>query len=252
MYNTHMFYFDKIHGKLILKSDLLNDLNHFFTTRESIIRTKEPDFLYLAEENTKIICDYLEINSCSLISPVQTHSANIATVQADKNNYPDTDGLILTDNKQAIFLNFADCVPIILFDKEKNVAAISHAGWRGTAQKITRKTVKKMIDEFGCSDENITAVIGPAISKCCFDIGEDVYEELKSTIENSKGLFEIKENRIFADLKGINYQQLQEAGISKIDICPYCTYCNNDLFFSYRKENATTNRHSAVVKLNHV
>ena len=51
------------------------------------------------------------------------------------------------------------------------------------------------------------------------------------------------------DLKGINARQLQEVGVEKIDICPYCTSCNNDLFFSYRKENKTTNRHSAVIKL---
>jgi len=244
-----MFYFDKIHGKLILKSDLLNNLNHFFTTRDSIIRTKEPDSLHLAEDNTKIICDYLGINSCDLISPVQTHSANIETIQSDKNNYPDTDGLILTNNKQAIFLNFADCVPIILFDEEKNIAAISHAGWRGTAQKIAPKTIKKMINESGCSAKNITAVIGPAISKCCYDIGKDVYEQLKSTVNNTENLFKIEEKKIFADLKEINRQQLIEAGISKIDICPYCTCCDNNLFFSYRKENATTSRHSTIVKL---
>ena len=46
-------------------------------------------------------------------------------------------------------------------------------------------------------------------------------------------------------------QQLIESGVksTNIDICPYCTVCDNNLFFSYRKENATTNRHSAVIKL---
>ena len=69
--------------------------------------------------------------------------------------------------------------------------------------------------------------------------------------KNFEGLFEIREGNIFIDLKGINKQQLIESGVkpTNIDICPYCTVCDNNLFFSYRKENATTNRHSAVIKL---
>ena len=60
---------------------------------------------------------------------------------------------------------------------------------------------------------------------------------------------EIRQGNIYVDLKGINKRQLEEAGVKEIDVCPYCTVCNNELFFSYRKENATTNRHSAVIKL---
>ncbi len=74
-------------------------------------------------------------------------------------------------------------------------------------------------------------------------------QKLKSTVNDFSGLSEIRNGEIFVDLKNINRQQLLEAGVSEIDVCPYCTVCNNDLFFSYRKENATTNRHSAVLKL---
>ena len=53
----------------------------------------------------------------------------------------------------------------------------------------------------------------------------------------------------YADLKGINKRQLEEIGVEKIDVCPYCTVLNNDKFFSYRKENQTPKRHSAIIKL---
>lgn len=244
-----MFYFDELYGKKVLKTDLLNCLDHFFTTRESVIKTKEADFEELVIYNKKKFCDYFNISVENFISPCQTHSANVEKVFADKVDYPETDGVILDNFEQAVFLNFADCTPLILFDKKKNIAAVSHAGWRGTAQKIGVLTVEKMVDEFGCSVENIVAAIGPAISKCCYDVGEDVFHQLNSTIKNNSGLFENINGKVFVDLKGINRQQLLEAGISEVDVCPYCTSCDNDLFFSYRKESATTNRHSAVVKL---
>ena len=57
------------------------------------------------------------------------------------------------------------------------------------------------------------------------------------------------ENEYFVDLKEINKRQLEQSGVKNIDVCPYCTVCDNDMFFSYRKENATTNRHGAILKL---
>lgn len=82
-------------------------------------------------------------------------------------------------------------------------------------------------------------------------MGEEVFRQLQATVNSFDGLSEIRQGNIYVDLKNINKQQLVEAGVKaeNIDVCPYCTVCNNDLFFSYRKENATTNRHSAIIKL---
>lgn len=234
-----MFYFDEINGKHILKSDFLADLPHFFTTRETIIKTKEPALEQVVEANKKMICEYLGVNE--LVSPSQTHSCNIDFAVIGKSDYPETDALILENKEQGVFLNFADCTPVILYDQKRNIAAVSHAGWRGTAQKIAPKTVEKMQS----NPKDIVAVIGPAISLCCYEVGEDVFNKLKATVNDFEGLY--REN--FVDLKGINARQLEEIGVERIDICPYCTCCDNHMFFSYRKENATTNRHSAVIRL---
>ena len=209
-----MFYFDYINGKKILKSDFINgSAEAFFTTRETVIKTKEPGMNGLVEENKNLICDFLKIKRENLVSPCQTHTSHIEITQAGKSEYPDTDGLILNNIEQAVFLNFADCTPVILYDRKQNLGAVIHAGWRGTAERISEKAVRKLREDFNTKPENITALIGPAISN-------------------------------------INARQLNEAGVTEIDVCPYCTSCDNDLFFSYRKENATTNRHSAVLKLN--
>lgn len=249
VYNTFMFYFEKINKKSVMKSDLLSGVEHFFTTRESIIKTKEDDFLELAETNKKMFCEILDVKMENFINPSQTHSTNIEIAKAGKKDYPECDGLILDNPLQAVFLNFADCTPVILYDEKLNIGAVSHAGWRGTAGKIAVLTVQKMIKDYRSDVKNIKAVIGPAISLCCYNVGEDVLDKLTSTIKNSSGTFEKRNDEFFVDLKEINKRQLNEIGIKDVDVCPYCTVCDNDMFFSYRKEHATTNRHSAILKL---
>lgn len=241
-----MFYFDEISGRKILKSDML-DAEHLFTTRETIIQTKDPDLAGIVQKNKKLICEYLKTDK--LISPSQTHTAHIEIVSINREYYPDTDSLIVKDKDIAIFLNFADCTPVIIFDEVKKIGAVVHAGWKGTAGRIVQKTIQRMVEDFCCCPGNMTAVIGPAISLCCYNVGKDVLDKLKSTVNDFKGLHEVRNGQIFVDLKGINRQQMTEYGVKKFDVCPYCTSCDNDMFFSYRKENATTNRHSAIIKI---
>ncbi len=244
-----MFYFEEINSKKILRSDLIIKTQAFFTTREFVLKSEESDLQSVVENNKTELCNFLNVERKNLIFPVQTHSANIAIVQDDIYDYSDIDALVLSDTKHAIFLNFADCTPIILYDEKQNIGAISHAGWRGTVQKIAPLTVLQMVEKFGTKPENIIALIGPAISPCCYEVGEDVFNKLKFTVSNFKNLYENFNGKIHVDLKAINRRQLEEIGVKKIDVCPYCTSCDNEYFFSYRKENGTTNRHSAVLKL---
>lgn len=216
-----MFYFEDFNGEKILRSDYINRVTAYFTTRGNVT---------------------LPLGG-RVIHPEQTHSSNVEIVDA-RCSYPDTDGLILTNPEDIIYLRFADCTPLIFYDPVTNIGAVSHAGWRGTAAKIAVKTVEKM-RMLGSKPENIIALIGPAISICCYEVSEDVQDKLLSTVSNPAGLF--RERNV--DLKNINARQLEECGVRKIDICPYCTSCNNDLFYSYRKENGTSSRHFAVLKL---
>ena len=215
-----MFYFEGIDGYKVLKSDFgVNvGLNHCFTTR--------------GVEASNIYSNY--------IHPQQTHSDHIEIVD-ERQEYPDTDGLIITQKNIPIALRFADCTPLIFYDLKQKIGAVSHAGWRGTVQKIGVKTVEKM----NSNPEDIVVLIGPAIGLCCYEVSDEVRGKLLETVSDTTGLTQGQN----VDLKQINARQLQEIGVSKIDICPYCTSCNNDLFYSYRKENGTQNRHYAILML---
>jgi len=219
-----MFYFEEINGYKVLKSDLgVNvGINHCFTTRGVL-----PNHIY-----------------SHYIYPQQTHSDHVEIVD-DRLKYPNTDGLIINRKNIAIALRFADCTPLIFYDIKQKIGAISHAGWRGTAQKIGVKTIQKMSINFGTKPRDIIAIIGPAIGVCCYEVSDEVQAKLIETVRDSSGLVQGKN----VDLKQINARQLEEYGVVKIDICPYCTSCNNDLFYSYRKEHGTSERHYAMLKL---
>ena len=228
-----MFKVKKIMDKPVYYSTLL-DVEHFFTSRELEVK-----------ENKKEIADYLKIDIENLIKPTQTHSDNVEVVDINKKEYDECDSLIIDRADCAIYLNFADCTPVILYDTKNNVGAICHCGWRGTAKRIAPKTFLKMQKLYQTKPADTVAIIGPCISFSCFETYDEALNQLKNSVKNPNGLF--KDN--YADLKNINKRQLEELGIEKFDICPYCTVCDNDKFFSYRKENGTKKRHSAVLKI---
>lgn len=244
-----MFYLDKLHGKTIMKTDILEGLTHYFTTRECPIKSKEPEMQNIIEENRKMFCEELGITQENFIYPEQRHTDTVAVAELGKTYYPEADALILTNHEQAVFLNFADCTPLIAYDKKQNIGAVIHAGWKGTVGRIGTKTILKMMDDFNTDIRDVSVAIGPAISVCCYEVKEDVFNMSMVSVKNNKGLYEIRDGKIYVNLKEINKRQLEELGVKYIDVCPYCTSCNNDLFYSYRKEGGTTNRHSAIIKL---
>ncbi len=242
-----MFYFDDFYGKKVLKSSLLPDIDCFFTTRDFVLTSaSRTDLEIESNQNRKFLIEKFGLKD--IYTAKQTHSSNVQIIKSEKYFYDDTDALISDVNNSLLLLNFADCVPIILYSKNNNTGAVVHAGWRGTASEILKKTIIKMDNELNIKPEDITALIGPSIGKCCFETDEDVFLKLIKD-KTKKFLYEKKGNKYFIDLKLLNYNQLEETGVKNIDICSYCTCCMSDIFFSYRKENGITARHSAVLRI---
>lgn len=245
-----MFKLEELMGRRVLKSSLIDDESvcAFFTTRDLPLKAADrEDLIEEVENNKKLLCEHFSIPYENLVIPQQTHSDNIGVITqltAHCSQFTDTDALVTNQPNKAIALNFADCVPIIFYDPVKKVVAIAHAGWRGTVTKIGPKTVDKMVAEFGSKPKDIIALIGPSIGKCCFEVKEDVREKLLKSVDN-KNSEAFSNNNV--DLKLVNKLQLLSIGLEKIELSEYCTSCQNELFFSYRKEKGKTARHSAVV-----
>src|SRR5574344_709479 len=241
-----MYEISNFMGKKVLKSSLLrgdeNFVSAFFTTRDLPLKFGERnDLKAKIEENKALIAKGFKISIENVIIPIQTHSDNIEVISREsaegalkKQSFPNCDGLITKEQGIAIGLNFADCVPLIFYDKKNHIIASSHAGWRGTVAKIGVQTVDLMMKEFDSKSKDIIVLIGPAIDKCCYEVGEDVKNKLLQTIDEKE--HKLVCDKMNIDLKKINELQLRGIGVEKIDTCDYCTSCRSDLFYSYRKE----------------
>ncbi len=215
------------------------------------------------QENRRRFFQVLGSDASRLICANQVHGTHIEIVGKKdcgrgalsmENAIPNCDGLMTKEKQVPIIMNFADCTPLLFYDPVKEGIALSHGGWRGTAGNIAGKTIAKMETEFGCQRGNILCAIGPAIGLECFEVGHEVIEEftkLFSEAEMAK-LSKAKENgKYLFDLHGANRLLMEQAGIPKehIEDCGICTYCRDDLFYSYRKSGGKTGRHMAILEM---
>lgn len=136
----------------------------------------------------------------------------------------------------------ADCVPVLLADRRRNVVAAVHAGWRGTAAEIVRKTLLRMEAEFGTVAEDVVAAVGPCIGGCCYEVGDDVAAHFQRIGQTERG-------RARIDLAGENAGQLAAAGVKEIEQMGLCTRCDGDRFHSFRRDAALAGRMVSAILL---
>ena len=175
-----------------------------------------------------------ELNINNYYEVKQTHSDIIHIID---NNYTNTqigDALITNDINKPIIIKVADCIPILLYDKENKIIALIHSGWKGTLGYITNKTVKIMQDKYNSKSQNINAYIYPSIRLCHFEIEEDVYKLFKDKIKNINKYTFKNDIKYYIDLQSIIIDNLKELGINNIFDTNICTYCNHDKYYSYR------------------
>lgn len=151
-------------------------------------------------------------------------------------------------HKKDIFIcvTTADCVPILLFDRKNDVVAAIHAGWRGTAQRIVRKTIEKMELCFGSSPANMIVGIGPSISMHHCEVGKDVeFAFIEEGFDLAGTSFRKKPSgKIHLDLREINRKELIGLGISEknIETSELCTFEKEEWFFSARRQTVCSGR----------
>jgi len=146
---------------------------------------------------------------------------------------PNCDALITNQDKYLLTITVADCLPIYFYDKNKKVIALAHAGWRGVVSEIATEVIKSLVGNYGSSPKDIEVFIGPHIQNCHFEVKNDVMSQFKTSDSV------IQDEKIYINLSRVVKNQLIESGIAKnnIDISPDCTYCLNDKYFSFRRDN---------------
>lgn len=266
MNKTKKWWFEKKDGLKIIRFSHFEKHPHFvyfITTRSSgksigplaslNLGFQEYDSPENVIDNRRQLAKSTDIPFESFVFLKQTHSNNIKIIEvSDKakgllskeNSIQDTDGFILTQTGICPIVMTADCVPLILFDPVKNIAGVFHAGWRGTLKLISQKGLKLMT-EYGSNPSDVLVSIGPSIGPCCYEVGEEVIEDVKKVFPNSFNELIIKKNNnSHLDLWSANKLQLIHEGVKEhnIIVCNDCTFHNPETYFSYRYTKGITGR----------
>ena len=262
-------------GKLVyFESDKFSAsglVTHAFCTRKGGISKSPYDSLNFnyrvgdknktVYENYKILEEKFGINHHHILTLNQSHGDGILIIDESPENLEEfaiktknmeKDALITNKLLIPIAILTADCQPIMFLDRKNRAIGIAHAGWKGTVSRIGQKVFREMSRFYGTSPDDCLVAFGPSIGKCCYEVGEEVIEILKKEFSNWKDfVINRKNDKWNFSLDDLNLFQMTEIGIPRKNISRtnLCTSCNNDFFFSYRKEKGVTGRCLSIIML---
>ncbi|MDD4631419.1 MAG: peptidoglycan editing factor PgeF [Proteiniphilum sp.] len=208
-------------------------------------------------ENRRILARMLYMEMEQFIIPHQTHGTRVLVID-DSFLALDQAAAIETmygvdatiTSKKGFFLcaTTADCIPIILFDKKREIIAAIHAGWKGTQGRIVERTVAEMSHRYNSSPADIVAGIGPGISQLHYEVGSEVVEAfVREGFDFSDRAVAFRKNpssKWHLDLKEINRRELLRLGVigENIEKSDLCTFEREELFFSARRQTEHSGR----------
>lgn len=236
-----------LYNLIVISSKLLSsfpNLIHGFSDRPSgnmsLFRGPKKDVI---ENRTKFLASLgISTNRSIAIEIVQSDKLYIATEadagkgMTDKNYISNVDGIFTNKPNLFLFATAADCLLLFLFDPEKGVVGLVHAGWRGLTKSIPAKAIRLLINHFRSDPSKILVYIGPSIHPCCYNIGSRRANILKNKRFWEKNIAH-REGKIFADLQAVASEELKSADVlaQNIEVSPICTGCHPN-FFSKRQD----------------
>jgi purine-nucleoside/S-methyl-5'-thioadenosine phosphorylase / adenosine deaminase len=218
------------------------------------------DDLSVVRRNRQVVSAVLAL---PLVSAFPTHGAMVATLDREMatearhhgDDWPKrlqeqmrgmrADAMLTDVPGVALFWAYGDCAPVLLYDARQRVVGLVHAGWRGTAQAITARTIAAMRERFDSRFEDIYAAVGPAIGACCYEVNDTVRQSfVAEPLAQEAAVFVERaasddpgDVRLYLDVGASNERQLLLAGLApdRVETSGYCTGCESDLFYSNRR-----------------
>lgn len=188
-----------------------------------------------------------------LLVPRQVHGSAVLGVEASAITEDvaraAADAIIADGPGLACAVRTADCVPILMADRETRRVAAVHAGWRGVVQGVAPAAVQAFTAR-GSRPEHLLAALGPHISLAAFEVGSDVAEQLSAASVAVGAVTSLSGPRPHVDLARILVAQLAGLGVpaANVDVLPGCTFLQPERYFSYRRDGKASGRQlSAIV-----
>ncbi|MDQ7783007.1 MAG: peptidoglycan editing factor PgeF [Desulfomonilaceae bacterium] len=204
--------------------------------------------------NLEKLSTHLGIDAHGIVTCRQIHSDRIVVANGPSESVPSADAVITERPGIYPAVKTADCLPILILEPAKGIAAAVHAGRRGTVLRITRKVLTFMKKRYGCEPSDMIVALGPAIGACCYELDERVLTPLRQAIPHAERFIVAgsqdrsrKEGQTPSyrlDLTAVNRYELEAEGVPDKNIheLKLCTSCNPQLFFSYRRDGIHSGR----------
>jgi len=179
----------------------------------------------------------------------QVHGDGIAVLPFDlsanrtkesPNVFPDVDALVTDTPGLYLAVKYADCIPILIYDKKKKVIAGVHSGRKGTEQNIVGKTISRLNRIYLSEPSDLYVALGPSICGEHYEVSDDIFEKFVSNTE-------IEQRYPTLDLRKVVKHQLMVHGVSEKRVFDYpiCTFEDHN-YHSYRRDK-TTKRQIAIM-----
>ena len=180
-----------------------------------------------------------------VVTARQVHGTRVAI--AAPGPPPEADGLVSATAGQLVGVVTADCMPLLLIDRGRRVAAAVHAGWRGAAAGVIEAAVAKLGAAFQADAPSLEAAIGPAIGACCYEVGDEVLDAFRARVgDTTAPAWSRHDGRLYVDLRVAARLLLRAAGVGRVAVVGPCTACGSG-HCSYRRDGAGAGRQLSFV-----
>ena len=183
--------------------------------------------------NRALLAQRSGVDPAELVFMEQVHGPDVVVVDGRRGDpVPAADAVITDVPGLALVVLVADCVPVLLVDPATGVRAAVHAGRRGVANGIVTRTAEQL----HAMGSKPWARLGPCIGGCCYEVGDDVYDEVVGVAPEAAAT--TRAGRRSLDLRRAVVAQLERAGVRQISAEATCTV-DDPRCFSYRRDGVT-------------
>lgn len=227
---------------------------HLFTTRQ----------LQLPEAGAwRALAAAMGVPDDRVVALKQVHGRDVTVVRKDvsagalramRHERPNTDVLVSDAPDVALVVRAADCVPLLIGDSRTGAVAAVHAGWRGTAARVSVAAIEAMAREFGSRPVDLVVALGPAIGACCYEVGPDLVDAFAAAGHEryliDRWFLTPRGLNMRLDVVGANRDQLILAGVREenVLVSGLCTAMHLDLLTSYRAEQEKAVRIAGAIR----
>jgi len=151
-------------------------------------------------------------------------------------SWPEGDALVTAEHGLPLVAHGADCLTAALVAPGGERLAVVHAGWRGLVAGVLEAAAARVGGDFA-------AAVGPGAGPCCYEVGDDVGEQLRARFGDDV----VVAGR--ADLAACARRALARAGAAEVAVAGLCTICDAERFHSHRRDGAGSGRQAVIAYL---